>query len=304
MKFDDDISLLAGVPDYITIEPLLKATPRTEGDRRFIFIEASNESKDQQNEVILASALEASAEYYKRFGNLDIDHYTQIGKPNPAKGWVGIPNPEQFEIGKPVDVRIEKGSTFVKGEIHSGTGPMAEKANAFWSSLMDVTPPHRWYPSVGGSVTGKEISIDQRTGARTAVINAVRWTNVAFSKTPVNARVAAASTVPFGPLAKSWGAHGFDLQKSLTAGYGTDSATLTGGAALRVQSLDKGRISYEHDFRDQFSDCIKRGEVAEMKLPAMVQLAQSRFGLSASEAAEYVERFLDDLQRRLKEKTR
>jgi len=37
-------------------------------------------------------------------------------------------------------------------------------------------------------------------------------------------------------FAKSLG--GFVIAKSLAAGYGTDSATLTGGSAVRVQSLD------------------------------------------------------------------
>lgn len=43
-----------------------------------------------------------------------------------------------------------------------------------------------------------------------------------------------------------------DLQKALTAGYGTDSATLSGGAALRIQSLDstmQAMIQSNDDFR-------------------------------------------------------
>lgn len=43
-----------------------------------------------------------------------------------------------------------------------------------------------------------------------------------------------------------------ELQKALTAGYGTDVATLTGGAALRVQSLDatmQATIQQNDDFR-------------------------------------------------------
>ncbi len=43
-----------------------------------------------------------------------------------------------------------------------------------------------------------------------------------------------------------------DLQKALTAGYGTDVSTLTGGAALRIQSLDatmQATIQQNEDFR-------------------------------------------------------
>lgn len=302
MGFDhDNEALLNALPSFVSIDPLLKATPATEGGRRFVYVEASNESRDQQNEVILSKALEASAEYYKKFGNVDIDHYTQIGKPNPAKGWAGIPNPEQYEIGRPVDVRIKDGATFVKAEIYSGSGPMAERANAFWSSLTDLNPPQRWYPSVGGAVIDKEVVFDSATMRKSAVIKQVRWTNLAMSRTPVNANLPTASLAPLGPLAKSMFA--FDVMKSLTAGYGTDSAALTGGAALRVQSLDGGVHSY-WDFRDAFADAFKRGEFAGMGLPALVQAAQSRFGVAASDAAEFVERFLGDLKNALKEKRR
>lgn len=37
------------------------------------------------------------------------------------------------------------------------------------------------------------------------------------------------------------------LNKALSAGYGTDVAGLTGGAALRVQSLDKTLMSVIQD---------------------------------------------------------
>lgn len=308
MEIDhDNAELLAALPSHISITPLLKATPMTEGGKRYVYVEASSEDRDQQNEIILAKALEASAEYYKKFGNLDIDHFTQLGKPNPAKGWPGLPNAEMFEIGRPVEVCIEKKRTFVKGEISSGVGPASEKANMFWSSLMDINPPQRWYPSVGGAVIKKEVHFDPEKMSKCAVISEVRWTNIGFSKTPVNANLATVQTAPFGPLAKSWGALGGfgmdDMVKSLTAGYGTDSAALTGGAALRVQSLDGGVHSY-WDFRDAFADAFKRGDFAGLKLPALVQVAQSKFGVAASDAAEFVERFLVDLQNALKEKRR
>jgi hypothetical protein len=291
MDLHDDDALLSALPDHISIGSLLKATPKTEGADRFIYIEASNEKRDQQGEIVLAKALEASAEYYLKFGNLDIDHYTQIG----AKQ--GIPNYNSFEIGVPVAVRVERGSTFVKGHIKQGTGLAALKANEFWSSLTEVSPPERWYPSVGGAVIGREISVDPLTKSRVATINAVRWSNIGFSKTPVNDNLEQVKTAPFGPLAKSWAAA---LEKSLTAGYGTDSATLTGGGALRgANGSPGGAFDYDRDFRDQFAQCLYTGEVAGMKLPALVQFCRLRFGLSASDASDYLERFLDEFQRGL-----
>jgi len=281
----DDSQLLAALPTHLAVGGmLLKATPATEGAERFVYIEASNEVKDQQGEKVLAKALGNSADYYLKFGNLDIDHYTQIG----AKR--GIPDYMAYEIGMPVSVRIEKGTTFVKGRIKAGEGPAALKANLFWSSLTDVNPPERWYPSVGGAVTGKSVELDS-DGNKVGVVTAVRWTNIGFSKTPVNDHLQTVSTTAFGPLAKSWGA----MLKGLEAGYGTDSATLTGGAALRVQSLDKQLMSY-WDFRDQFSNAIQSGSVGVSSQSELVAAAQQLFSIPAAAAARYVQRFLNDLQ--------
>ena len=69
----------------------------------------------------------------------------------------------------------------------------------------------------------------------------VRWNNIGISKVPVNPAVPPVSTVSAEVFAKCCTAAGFDLGKALEAGYGTDAATLTDGAALRTQSLD-GRV--------------------------------------------------------------
>jgi hypothetical protein len=282
---DNDILLLDTLPVHLAVGgQMLKATPATEGAERFVYIEASNEAKDQQGEKVLAQALANSADYYLKFGNLDIDHYTQIG----AKR--GIPDYMAYEIGVPVAVRIENGTTFVKGHIKAGSGAAAQKADLFWSSLTEVSPPERWYPSVGGAVTGKAVELDGR-GNKTAVITGVRWTNIGFSKTPVNDNLSTVGTTAFGPLAKSWGA----MMKGLEAGYGTDSASLTGGAALRVQSLDTKLMSY-WDFRDQFANAIQTGSVADMSQQGFVAAAQKLFAIPAAHAARYVQRFLNDLQ--------
>lgn len=290
-----DQALLDAVPGYLSITQMLKATPATEGGERFIYIEASSEGVDQQNEVVLAKALSDSADYYLKFGNLDIDHYTQIG----AKS--GIPDYLSYEIGRPVSVSQRDGRTFVKGQIYSGSGPAAEKANAFWSSIAELNPPARWYPSVGGSVISKSVAIDPDTGNKHALINKVRWTNIGFSKTPVNADLSTVSTVPFGALAKSFHSGGFDISKALEAGYGTDSATLQGGGALRKQSLEKGVLSY-WDMRDDLARRIREGEFKKITPSALVEAAQKIYSMSPDKAAAMVGRFLGDLDNNLKRK--
>lgn len=296
-----DAEALALVPEFMSIELMLKATPSTEGDKRYIYMEASSEDRDLQQEKVLAKALAASADYYTKFGNIDIDHYTLLGKPNPRTGYPGIPKPELYEIGRPVKVCVDGSRTFVKAELYSGDGETAANANMVWASMTQQKPPMRWYPSVGGVPLAKSISVDPATGERCAVIEQVRWTNIGMSRTPVNPNLPVAQTVPFGVLAKSMTAGGF-LLKGLTAGYGTDAAALTGGAAMRKQSLDGAAGGRGHpvvtylQLRERLAGALRGGEVGPNPNAAgMTAWCAHEFGLSQDEAAECVQRFMRDL---------
>lgn len=291
-----DEQLLAGIPQYLSIGNMLKATPQMDGGQRIVYFEASNEGLDQQNEVIAAKALAESAEYFKRYGNIDIDHYTLIGKPDPARGRPGIPGAELYEIGRPVDVRQDGKTTFVKAQIYSGTGPAADNANLFWSSITELNPPQRWYPSVGGAVLEKSVEIDPATKLRKALVTRVRWNNIGVSKTPVNQHVGTCATIPLGAFAKSWTTAGLDFAKALEAGYGTDSLDLAGGAALRQQSLD-GVVHSYFDFRDKIAGKMRSGSAG--KNPGareLVEFAAKQFSIPLDQAAEWVERFMRDLK--------
>lgn len=285
------MNLTADAPDFVFISDMLKATPAMEGGRRFVYIEASNEKVDQQGEVVLQAALRESADYFKQFGNLDIDHFTIIGPK------LGIPDYLKYEIGRPVDVRFERGRTFVKGEVFSGDTPMAQKANEFWSSLVDLRPPQRWYPSVGGKVLHRTPASD-KSGLPRVDVTKVRWYNIGFSKTPVNANVPEVSAVPMDVFAKCWGPGGWDaaLLKTLTAGYGTDSASFTGGAAMRIQSLDGAPVDY-FDLRDQLSKHMLDGTAPkDPGLADLVSYSAKTFNLADDVASEFVERFARDIR--------
>lgn len=292
-----DSQLLNSVPDYLCITQMLKASPSVEHGERFVYLEASNEARDQQGEIVLAKALAESADYYLRYGNLDLDHLTQLGPK------AGIADYAMYEIGRPVEVKVAGGRTLVKGQIYKGSGPVADKANQFWSSLTEISPPQRWYPSVGGAVMEKALDIDPKTGAKHAVVKKVRWTNIGFSKTPVNQTVPTVTTVPFDALAKCWGPGGLDLAKALEAGYGTDSAQLEGGGAMRKQSLHGVPINY-FDMRDRLASALRDGKAG--KNPGarkLVEYTASTFGVSLDEAAETVERFMRDLKTGIKRRT-
>lgn len=287
--------ILGSVPDFISIGGLLKASAVEEDGERFLFFEASNEGVDHQNEVVLQKALKDSADYFLRHGNIDLSHYTIMGPKS------GVDNFMEYEIGKPIEVRVDGKRTIVKAQLYKGESPMARNANMVWDSLTKQSPASRWYPSVGGAVLEKSIKIDPETRQKVAVIEKVRWNNVALDRCPVNRTVPEVSTAPLGVFAKSLG--GFVLTKTLEAGYGTDVATLTGGAALRQQSLDRGvqatlPTSY-FDFRNQISSALQKGK-AHPTAAGMTRYAVSQFGLSEDEAAEWVERFMRDLSDNLK----
>lgn len=286
-----DEQQLAAIPDFLSFDLMLKATPSSEGGKRYIYFEASNEGVDQQGERVLAKALSDSADFFLKFGNIDIDHYTILGPK------IGMANAMSYEIGRPVDVTIRGEKTFVKAELYQGTGPLAEQANMVWESMTALNPPARWYPSVGGAVLAKSMQIDPDTKNKVAVIDKVRWSNVGLSRTPVNQHLPAATALPMGTFAKSL--NGF-VVKALEASYSTDVATLTGGGALGMQSLDMGcaPISY-FDFRDQLAEALQNSLVSSQTTDGMIAYSVNQFNLPPEAAAEWVNRFLGDLKSRL-----
>ena len=173
-------------PDYLILTDMFKATPSEEGGERFVYLEASNEAMDQQSEIVLAKALEESADYYLKYGNLDLDHFTQLGPK------AGIRDYHLYEIGRPVDVRVGKRDAFVKAQLFAGESEVARCANQVWESLTAISPPQRWYPSVGGAVLERAQVIGPGGDSHT-VVKKVRWTNIGLSKTPVNPAVPTAA---------------------------------------------------------------------------------------------------------------
>ena len=284
----NDADMLAEIPEYITLgSAFLKAVPAEEAGERFLYMEASNEDPDHQHEVVLQKALEDSASYFLRHGNIDLSHYTLLGPK------AGIANHYEYEIGKPVDVRVQGDRTFVKAQLYKGDSAMARNANMVWDSLTKQSPPARWYPSVGGAVLAKSVRIDPDTKAKVGVVERVRWSNIALDRMPVNKTVPEISTLPVGTFAKSLG--GFVIAKALEAGTATDAAALTGGGALGKQSLDRTIHSY-WDFREVLSGALRRGRVQPK--PAALQRYALSLGLDPDAAAEFVERFFHDMQRR------
>lgn len=285
--------------NFIALTGLLKATPRQEAGERYIYMEASNESIDAAGERVLAKALQASVEEYKRFGNVDIDHISIIG----AKA--GIPDYLLYEIGQPEEVRIDGRHSFVKARLYQGETRMAEKANEVWESMTLLTPPARWYPSVGGAVLEHQTAIDPELKKSVRMVTRVRWTNVALSRTPVNQALPTASSIPFGMFAKCWdeGENAIDLIKAgaLVAGQSYPLQDASGGQALRHQSQDRKcqRLTSYWDYRNRISKAIEGHRVTVMggDPTSLAKFTSEEYGLSPDDAARYVERYLGDIQR-------
>lgn len=285
----NDAQLLAAVPEYVAFGGMLKASPMTEGDERILYLEASNEDVDHQGEIVMQKALSDSADYYPRHGNVDLSHYSLLGPKS------GIPDFMSYEVGKPIAVRVDGRRTFVKAQLYRGDSPMAKNANMVWDSITKQSPPSRWYPSVGGAVLAKSIKIDPKTRERVAVIEKVRWNNIALDRCPVNKTVPEVSTAPVGVFAKSLG--GFVLSKALEAGYGTDAAALDGGAALRTQSLHGA--DYDR-MRESTAAAIRDGRIKSPAADSIMSFAATEFGLSLDEAAGFTERLMRDIYRNIR----
>jgi len=276
MMADDPFQVDAG-------QFMLKATAREEDGKRFIYTEPSNENQDAQNERVMRKALAASAEHYLKFGNIDIEHLTLVGQ----KHGMSPIEAESYEIGLPIEVKTEP-KILVKGEVYQGR----EKSDWFWKTLTAQTPAKRWYPSVGGRVdpSGKTC----RDG--TCVVKAVLWTNIGFAKEPVNRTVKAVSLLPLD-----------DFLKAVTAGYGTDVATFTGGRALQLQSIHGKPIKQTLDFTGPASRYLKAvasGGCEHATQPQTLAKIVSHFekceGLPRETSRQFASWLIEDVGRRLK----
>jgi len=278
---------------------MLKATPHEELGERFIYIEASKEAVDQQNEIVMAKALEDSCGHFLKYGSLDLDHKSM---PSVAARH-GITVPQEWEIGYPIEARFSGGQTFVKARLFSGDTQLATKANMVWESMTKLKPAARWYPSVGGVQIATETRIDEFTKSRVNVITKVRWSNLALAREPVNQHVGTAGATPFGMFAKSLG--GFVVAKGQEAGYESDVSKLDGGSALRMQSLDGGTGQDPYfRYKDALAKHVRDVGPMNTNSVKLVDHCVKNFGLPVDESAELVERFLRDLKNGLNKRSK
>lgn len=190
--------------------PFIKAKAGENGLRR-VYVYASDETKDTDNEIVARSLLEKSVEYFLKNGHYDWNH--QSFNPNAE-------SPANYILGYPEEVIFTKGNAcYVRGVLYSGT----KLADDVWR-LLNADPPGRLRVSVGG-VIKKAVSVQDKKGQPVKKAVDGLWTHLAFAVGPVHQNTNV-SLVPFGAFIKA-----------LAAGSGTDVATLTGGRALTKEQF-------------------------------------------------------------------
>lgn len=192
-------------------------------DPTIIYIEASNETEDRQNDTVLQKALETQVENYLKRGVLSYDHLHKILKKS------------EYIIGEPLDVKFSKeGKTLVKGKLYKSN----EHAQDLMKKLSDGCT--RIGASIGGHITKRVKGFNKKLQKAVNFIAGVLWDETALTFKPVNSSTLGGVTyMPYTEFKKSFICEGNneEILKALQAGAGTDSATFTGGRALIPESL-------------------------------------------------------------------
>lgn len=183
---------------------LIKAEEGKDG-QRIIFIEASNENIDVENEITFRKALEREKDSFLREGILSWDHKSKQ-----------LYNP-LYQIGEPLDIKFtDDNKTLVKGFLYTEN----KIASAVWDNLRSGTK--RIGASVGGYVLKKSTRPDGVNEIQRVVFDEVALTN-----NPVNiSTLGNVKLIPFSEFAKS-----------LMAGSGVDANTFLGGRAITPESM-------------------------------------------------------------------
>ena len=213
---------------------ILKAVE--EDGRRIVYLEASTEDKDMEDETLLSTALIKAKDYFLEHGVISWDHkHKQLNDP-------------EFIIGEPLDVRFNNGSTLVKAWLY----PNNRHATSVWQMIKAKTT--RLGSSVGGYVLNKGQEND---------ISQVLWDEVAITYKPVNQTTQGqVQLMPFEEFAKA-----------LTAGAGVDAAQFTGGRALTPESLQGATVRISPPEIQQILEAVLRA-VSEGAIQSEADLDQ------------------------------
>ena len=187
------------------------------------YAEASNPNPDITNEKMFPETLMESAEYFKIFGNITLNH---IPTRNPETGLIGF-------IGKPLEVFTRGNSVFVKFKLN--------KQNPLVKDLLNkLKAGQEFFAGLRASIGGKlaervKTSIQKENGTK-VLAGKFLWNELALTFEPVN------DTLKDISITKSLQKQidyisPNQLTKSLQATGLTDLSNATGADALALPSL-------------------------------------------------------------------
>ena len=201
-------------------EVLIKGEEDAEG-RWIVYLQASNELKDQDGEIVDVNALKKAADYFLSHGVLSWDHKHKV-----------LHDPK-YIIGEPLDVRFTpKNETLVKGFLYQAN----EIAKSLWNNIRSKAK--KLGASIGGGILHKAAE----------KISEVIWDEAAITHKPINdGTMGNVQLIPFS-----------SFLKALTAGSGVNAETFTGGRALIHESLQGDTVDkYQKIEKEQLDELFK-----------------------------------------------
>jgi hypothetical protein len=204
---------------------LKKGSLGTDENGNWVFdVEASNENLDFEGQRVLQNALLNSKEYFLSNGVVSKDHLHQ----RTQKGG-NILFDESYVIGEPKKVYVQDGKVRVQGCLYKSN----EYAQEFAKLLTDNST--RVKASVGGLFP--KVVKRKENGVDVGNVVSVLWNDLALTIAPVNPTV--------GPAVLVKSLSSFEFVKSLSAGYGADAATFSGGRALQKEDTEHEKIEVQ-----------------------------------------------------------
>ena len=200
-------------------------------DPTIVYIEASNETPDKQEDIVFTKALEEQTENFLSSGLVSWDHLHKLEK-----------SPE-YIIGEPLDVGFKKEGTFIKAKLY--------KTVKYANDVIDLLAGGctRLGASIGGFIKKRK----KLSKALSAILSII-WDEVAITYKPVNiGTLGNVSLIPIGAFAKA-----------LMVGGGVDAGNFTGGRAMIQESLQgnqKGREDKIQKIVNELIWRIKEGDL-------------------------------------------
>ncbi len=186
--------------------------------KRFIYGIASTESVDSAGDVLEASGLKKSAEWYLQNGIVDYDHQSQVQK-DPS-----------FIIGRPVNLTWDADNrAHFKAELFKGV----KKADAIWDLVQ--AKAHLGF-SVGGKILDQQNTYDPKLNKNVNRIKKVFLNHIAVTPFPANGDTACVGE-PFSSFMKNLEGGASDM----------DFSIIEAEELLKIQKLLKGLTATGND---------------------------------------------------------